>query len=170
MMNASSKLTSVLVVLVMTLVTVPRTCGLDVERQASPRRLSGARASICGASCLRLRGGGFLSSSAPSFGLNAKELAQLRELRDALGSKIASKHADLGTDDRLVRLLRINQHDIKRTVKFWDNMRTWRDKLGCYDIRKEVCYSSHVCALQGMSKTSLRREHQDLSKTKRVHV
>ena len=94
------------------------------------------------ARCLRVRGGALLLGRAsPSFGLKPGELAQLASLREALGADLGAavkSNADFATDDRLVRLLRTNQHDVPRTVKFWEKMRAWRAEMGCDKIRADV--------------------------------
>ena len=90
----------------------------------------------------RLRGGGTASSA---FGLDARELAELGQLRAALGADLAAavvRNPDFATDDRLVRLLRANQNDVGRTVRFWPAMQRLRAEFGCDEIRAEVSLST----------------------------
>jgi len=95
--------------------------------------------------CLRMRGGGFgsfsLRPALAEFGLDAREIAQLSELRDALGAgldEVIRRNPDFSTDDRLVRFLRANQNDVQRTVKAWPVMLQWRAEMGCDAIRAQV--------------------------------
>lgn len=95
--------------------------------------------------CLRMRGGGFgsfsLRPASAEFGLDAREIAQLSELRDALGAgldAVIRRNPDFSTDDRLVRFLRANQNDVQRTVKAWPVMLQWRAEMGCDAIRAQV--------------------------------
>lgn len=130
-----------LLVLVALATAPPAVGGLSHSGRADPR---------AGTRCLRVRGGGFGSlslSSAAEFGLDAAELAQLAELRSALGAGLATaitRNPDFATDDRLVRFLRANQNDVQRTVKAWPSMLQWRAEMGCDDIRAQVCV--YLCA------------------------
>ena len=96
----------------------------------------GAAASLHLVQCLR---GG--AGPTCTFGLDARELEQLKQLRTALGAELTTAVAhnpDFATDDRLVRLLRANQNDVTRTVKFFASMQRLRAEFGCDDIRAEV--------------------------------
>ena len=105
-------------------------------------RCAGAQALVkSNAPCLlRIRGGGFFTGSV-NFGLSVEERSQLAELRDALGHDLTlavERNPDFATDDRLIRLLRANQNNVARTVRFWATMQECRASFDCDDIRSEV--------------------------------
>lgn len=113
--------------------------GCNVRMQCVP---VGAGAGVGAAASLHLaqcpRGG---AGPTCTFGLDARELEQLQQLRTALGADLTAavaRNPDFATDDRLVRLLRANQNDVTRTVKFFASMQRLRAEFGCDDIRAEV--------------------------------
>ena len=139
---------AVAILLLAILLTAPNAETLDAQQlvlhlaTSAPAPARGRPDRALVARCLRVRGGAsLLGRTSPSFGLKPGELAQLVSLREALGADLGAavkSNADFATDDRLVRLLRTNQHDVPRTVKFWEKMRAWRAEMGCDKIRAEV--------------------------------
>jgi hypothetical protein len=94
---------------------------------------------------LRLRGGAFGSARRASVGLSSAELSVVEDLRAALGPELKAavkRNSDLGSDERLARLLRANNHDVPRTVKFWARMQQWRAELEMDSIRREVSWKA----------------------------
>jgi hypothetical protein len=113
--------------------------GSNVRMQCVP---VGAGAGVGAAASLHLvqclRGG---AGPKCTFGLDARELEKLKQLRTVLGADLTAavaRNPDFATDDRLVRLLRANQNDVTRTVKFFASMQRLRAEFGCDDIRAEV--------------------------------
>lgn len=109
---------------------------------------------------LRLRGGAFGSTRRTAIGLSSAELAALRELRSALGTQLKAavkQNPDLGSDDRLARLLRANSLDVPRTVKFWARMQEWRAHLMIDRIRHEVSPGACSACLPHRAQFKFRR-------------
>eukprot|EP00961_Rhodomonas_salina_P205465 2773404-Rhodomonas_salina.2 len=116
-----------------------RTPGLMRSPSNHPGRIPMMLAGSQNEGMLRLRGGGWFDYS--TFGLSDKELKAIASLREKLGTILtdaAQQNPDLDTDDRLIRLLRVHDLNVGKTVPLFKKMLKWRAEVKADKIRDDI--------------------------------